>query len=93
MHFVPGEVPADRKFLVFALLGIHLAAIPVCLLNFVDNCIEGGLGILYSLLFACIFNPLLLFLFYRGTASPTQPSPDCATTPPTSNSTCLPSPS
>jgi hypothetical protein len=39
MHFVPSEVPADRKFLVFALLGIHLAAIPVCLLNFVDNCI------------------------------------------------------
>jgi hypothetical protein len=66
MHFTASELPDDRKFLALSLFGLHLASIGVSLLNFIDNCIEGGLGILYSILFAFIFIPLLLYLFYRG---------------------------
>ena len=50
-----------------SLFFIHLGCLLACVLNFIDNCIEGGLGILYSLLFTFIFNPLALLLFYRGT--------------------------
>lgn len=52
-----------------SLFALHLASIGVCLLNFVDNCIEGGIGILYSLLFMFVFVPVLLYLFYRGISS------------------------
>lgn len=69
MHFVPSEVPQDRRFFVMSLFALHLASIGVCLLNFVDNCIEGGIGILYSLLFMFVFVPVLLYLFYRGISS------------------------
>ena len=69
MHFVPSEVPEDRKFLIMSLFFIHLGCVLACLLNFIDNCIEGGLGILYSLCFALIFNPFAFLLFYRGTSS------------------------
>lgn len=69
MHFVPNELPHDRKFLVMSLFALHLTSIGVCLLNFIDNCIEGGIGILYSLLFMFVFVPVLLYLFYRGKSS------------------------
>lgn len=74
IHFTPSEVPSSRKFLVMSLYALHLAGLAVCLLNFVDNCVEGGLGILYSLLFALVFVPLLLYVFYRGTMWATQDS-------------------
>ncbi len=66
MHFRPSELPQDRKKYVMMLFGIHMAVLVNTLLSFVDNCIEGGLGILYSILFVIIFNPIILFLFYRG---------------------------
>lgn len=66
MHFVPSEIPQDRKLIVMMLFGLHLASVGVCILNFIDNCIEGGIGILYSLLFMFIYVPVMLYLFYRG---------------------------
>jgi hypothetical protein len=71
MHFTLAEIPQDRKFIIASLYALHLVSIPLCLLNFIDNCIEGGLGILYSLLFMFIFIPLMLYLFYRGNSLPT----------------------
>ena len=53
---------------------IHIAILINTLLNIIDNIAEGGLGncliilgILYSILFMFLFNPLILFLFYRCT--------------------------
>ena len=66
MHFSPKEVPKDKKFIVLSLFIIHLVFLFNCLLNFIDSCIEGGLGILYSILIMIIFNPIILLLFYRG---------------------------
>lgn len=45
---------------------IHIIVLINTILNIIDNCIEGGLGILYSFLFFFIFNPIIMFLFYRG---------------------------
>jgi hypothetical protein len=59
-------VPQDRKFIVLSLFALHIASVALSLLNFIDNCIEGGLGILYSLLYSFIFTPLLLLVFYKG---------------------------
>ena len=47
------------------LFSLHISAMILTLLNFIDNCIEATLGILYSALFMIIFNPIILFLFYR----------------------------
>lgn len=67
MHFRPSELPDDRKALIMQLFAIHLIVFVNTILNIVDNCIEGGLGILYAFLFMFIFNILILFLFYKGT--------------------------
>lgn len=45
---------------------IHIIVLINTILNIIDNCIEGGLGILYAFLFFFIFNPIIMFLFYRG---------------------------
>jgi hypothetical protein len=66
MHFKPSEIPAEKRFIVYSLFALHLTALFNCIFNVVDNIIEGGLGILYSILFLFIFNPLILFVFYRG---------------------------
>jgi hypothetical protein len=66
MHFRPSELPEDRRSLVIMLFVVHIMVLVNCILNIVDNCIEGGLGILYAFLFLFIFNPIVLFLFYRG---------------------------
>jgi hypothetical protein len=67
MHFRPSELPDDKKALILMLFSTHIMAIVLTLLNFIDNCIEATLGILYSALFLIIFNPIILSLFYRGT--------------------------
>lgn len=67
MHFRPSELAEDRKPLVMQLFMIHIAVLLNTILNIIANCIEGGLNILYAFLFFFIFNPIVLFLFYRGT--------------------------
>lgn len=67
MHFRPSELPEDRRTLIFLLFLAHIIILVNCILNIIINCIEGGLDILYSFLFLFIFNPIVLFLFYRGT--------------------------
>lgn len=66
MHFRPSELPEDRRTLIFLLFLVHIIILVNCVLNIIINCIEGGLDILYSFLFLFIFNPIVLFLFYRG---------------------------
>jgi hypothetical protein len=66
MHFRPSELPEDRRNLVIMLFSVHILILLNCILNVVDNCIEGGLGILYAFLFLFIFNTIVTFLFYRG---------------------------
>lgn len=68
IHYVPAEIPSDKRFIVLSLFALHICSIGVCLINFVDNCIEGGLGVLYSILFMLIFIPLMFYIFYRGTS-------------------------
>ena len=69
MHFVPSEVPRQKKFIVVSLFVIHLVIVTNCLLNFVDSCAQSALRVLYSFLFMLFFNPLILFVFYKGTSS------------------------
>ena len=66
IHFDRSEVPRDKKFMIYSLFSIHLVVLGNCFLNFIDNCIEGGMGILYSLLFMLAFNPIVLLVFYKG---------------------------
>lgn len=66
MHFRPSELPEDRRTLVIMLFSVHILILLNTILNVIDNCIEGGLDILYAFLFLFIFNPIVLFLFYRG---------------------------
>lgn len=66
MHFRPSELPEDRKALVIQLFVVHLVILLNTILSIIDNCIEGGLGILYAFLFMFMFNPFILFLFYRA---------------------------
>jgi len=49
-----------------SLFMIHLAIVVNTLLNFIDSCFQGGLRILYSLLFILFINPLVLFVFDKG---------------------------
>jgi len=72
VHFALKEVPQDRKFIVLSLFALHIGSIGLSVLNFIDNCIEGGLGILYSLLYSLIFVPFLLLVFYKGILSAIQ---------------------
>ena len=64
--------------LVIMLFVVHILVLVNCILNVIDSCIEGGLGILYSFLFLFIFNPIVIFLFYRGKIFITQRISDCA---------------
>jgi hypothetical protein len=56
------------------LFAVHIAVLINSILNIIDDCIEGGIRtfylifieILYSFLFFFMFNPIILFLFYRG---------------------------
>ena len=66
MHFVPAEIQEDRKATVIMLFATHIAFMFATLINFVASCIEGGLGILYSILIFFLCNPIILFVFYRG---------------------------
>lgn len=67
MRFVPSEVPKRKKFIVYSLFFIHLIVFINCLLNFIDNCTQGGIRILYSLFFLLFINPFILMVFYKGT--------------------------
>ena len=66
MHFRPSELPEDPKSIILMLFAIHIIILINTILNIIDNFIEGGLGILYAFLFFFMFNPIILFLFYRG---------------------------
>jgi hypothetical protein len=94
MHFLPKEIPKQKKFLTMSLFLIHIAILINSLLNFFDSCAQGGLRILYSFLFILAFNPLILLLFYRGTSPPIQALPASVSTAATCDSTssCSPSP-
>lgn len=46
---------------------IHLTIVINSLLNFVDSCFQGGLRVLYAVLFIFFINPLVLFVFDKGT--------------------------
>ena len=67
MHFVPKQIPKNKKFLVMALFSIHIAVFGNTLLNFIDSCTQGGMRVLYSFLLLLFLNPFVLFVFYRGT--------------------------
>lgn len=80
MHFVPSEIPKRKKFIVYSLLLIHLILFLNSILNFIDNCAQGGIRILYSFFFLLFINPFLLLIFYRGTTPYTQDLPGSAKT-------------
>lgn len=66
IHFVPSELPKNKKFIVLSLFIIHLAILLNCFLNFIGSCAQGGLRVLYSLLFLLCINPFVLLVFYKG---------------------------
>jgi len=56
------------------LFGVHIVVFINTILNIIENCILGGIStlylsfidILYAFLLFLMFNPIILFLFYRG---------------------------
>lgn len=68
MHFVPSEISKQKKFIVLGLFIVHQVVLLNSLLNFLASCTQGGLRILYSILFLFFINPVILFVFYKGTS-------------------------
>ena len=46
---------------------IHLVLFANTFLNFIDSCFQGGLRVLYAFLFILAINPIILFVFQKGT--------------------------
>jgi secretory carrier-associated membrane protein len=70
IHFSPSEIPRHKKFIVMSLFIIHLVVFGNSLLNFIASCFQGGLRVLYAFLFLLFINPVMLFLFQKGSFSP-----------------------
>ena len=66
IHFVPGEIPKTKKFLAMSLYLLHLVILANSILNFIDSCFQGGLRVLYALLFLLFINPIVLLVFEKG---------------------------